>query len=256
MKVVVCVKHVPEGRMRLSADGMQMDRSGPGDINDGDSHAIEEALRVKDAHGGDVVVVSMGPEQATESLRTALAMGADRGILLCDPGAASSDLLATTRVLSKVIEQESADLMLFGQQTSDGVGGVVWQGVAERLRLPFVSQVTELAVDGMTLRVTRQTEFGDDVVESALPAAVSVSDAINEPRYASLKGKMAAKKKRLDVLALADVGLVEADAGRAGSGTVVLAVREPPPRANSIKVEDDGTAAQVIVDYLAERQFV
>lgn len=254
MKVVVSVKHVPDGRLRLDADRMQLDRGVPGDLNDADSYAIEEALRVKDGHGGEVVVVSMGPEQATESLRAALAMGADRAVLLSDPGAAGSDLLATSRALAKVLEREEADLVLFGQQTSDGVGGVVWQAVAERLRLPFVSQVTQLAVEGTTLRATRQTEFGDDTVEAALPAVVSVSDAINEPRYASLKGKMAAKRKPLETLALADVGVAATDVGEAGSGTIVLAVGEPPPRANSTIVEDEGDAARVVFGYLVERQ--
>jgi electron transfer flavoprotein beta subunit len=165
-------------------------------------------------------------------------------------------LVATSRVLAKALERENADLVLFGQQSRDGVGGVVWQAVAERLRLPFVSQVTDLAIDGTTVRVTRQTEFGDDVVEVALPAVVSVSDAINEPRYASLKGKMAAKKKPLEVLALADIGIGAGEAGEAGSKTVVLTVAEPPARANSIKVEDDGDAARVIFDYLVHRQLV
>ncbi len=256
MKVVVCVKHVPEGRLRFDAGGMKLDRSVPGDINDGDRNAIEEALRLKDSYGGEVVVVSMGPEQATESLRAALAMGADRAVLLSDPAAAGSDLVATSRMLSKVLEREGADLALFGQQTSDGVGGVVWQAVAERLRLPFVSQVAHLAVDGAKLRAIQQTEFGDNVVEAALPAVVSVNDAINEPRYASLKGKMAAKKKPLEVLALNEVGVSPTEAGNAGSKTVVLAVAEPPPRANSIRVEDDGSAAQVVFDYLVERQLV
>jgi electron transfer flavoprotein beta subunit len=233
---------------------MQLDRSVPGEINGADKHAVEEALRVKDGHGGEVVVVSMGPGQATESLRTVLAMGADRAVLLSDPAAVGSDLSATSKVLAKVIERENADLTLFGQQTSDGVGGVVWQAVAERLRLPFVSQVTQLATDGGTLRARRQTEFGDDMVEIELPAVVSVSDAINEPRYASLKGKMAANKKPLEVLSLGDIGVAVSEAGEAGSATVVLAMAEPPPRAKSIKVEDDGNAGQVVFDYLVERQ--
>jgi electron transfer flavoprotein beta subunit len=177
-------------------------------------------------------------------------------VLVSDAAAAGSDLSGTSKVLAKALERERADLVLFGQQTTDGVGGVVWQAVAERLRIPFVSQVIRLAVDGATLRVTRQTEFGDDVVEVALPAVVSVSDAINEPRYASLKGKMAAKKKPLEVLSLDDVGVSAAEAGEAGAKTIVIGVSEPPVRANATKVEDDGDAARVIFDYLVARQLV
>jgi len=215
---------------------------------------VEEALRVREAHGGEVVVVTVGPPAAGESLRTALAMGADRAVHVSDPAAAGSDLVATSAVLGHVLRREQADLVLFGQQTSDGVGGVVWPAVAERLGLPFVSQVTRLEVDGERLRAGRQTESGDDVVESPLPAVVSVSDAINEPRYASLKGQMAAKKKPLEVLTLADVGLSPSDAGEPGSRTVVLAVGAPPARAGARTVTDEGDAARVILDYLVERE--
>jgi electron transfer flavoprotein beta subunit len=256
MKIAVCVKHVPDGRLRLDDSGKQLARNVPGDINDADTNAIEEALRVKASHDGEVVVISMGPAAAADSLRTALAMGADRAVLVSDPAAAGSDLIATSKVLAKALERENADLVLFGQQASDGVGGAVWQAVAERLSLPFVSQVTTLVVDGTIVRASRQTEFGDDAVEVALPVVVSVSDAINEPRYASLKGKMAAKKKPLETLALADIGIAADDAGATGSRTVVLSVGEPPARANSIKVEDDGDAARTILDYLVENQLV
>ena len=252
MKVAVCVKHVPSGRLRLEDN--RLVRDVPGEINDADKHAVEEALRIKEAHGGEVVVVTMGPAAAAESLRTALAMGADRAVHVCDRAAAGSDLVATSAVLSHALQREQADLLLFGQQTSDGVGGVVWPAVAERLGLPFVSQVTRLEVDGERLRAGRQTESGDDVVESPLPAVVSVSDAINEPRYASLKGQMAAKKKPLEVLTLADVGLSPSDAGEPGSRTVVLAVGTPPARAGARTVTDEGDAARVILDYLVERE--
>jgi electron transfer flavoprotein beta subunit len=252
VKVAVCVKQVPSGRLRLEDN--RLVRDVPGEINDADKHAVEEALRVREAHGGEVVVVTVGPPAAGESLRTALAMGADRAVHVSDPAAAGSDLVATSAVLGHVLRREQADLVLFGQQTSDGVGGVVWPAVAERLGLPFVSQVTRLEVDGERLRAGRQTESGDDVVESPLPAVVSVSDAINEPRYASLKGQMAAKKKPLEVLTLADVGLSPSDAGEPGSRTVVLAVGAPPARAGARTVTDEGDAARVILDYLVERE--
>jgi electron transfer flavoprotein beta subunit len=256
MKIAVCVKHVPVGRLSIGPDSLRLDRSGPGELNDVDRNAIEEALGLKDDAGDEVVIVSMGPESATESLRTALAMGADRAVLVSDPAVAGSDLVATSRVLAAVLVREGADLVLFGQQTSDGGGAVLWAAVAERLRIPFVSQAGELTVDGETVRVVRETEFGNDVIEARVPALVAVSDAINEPRYTSLKGMMGAKKKPLEVLTLADLGLDAADVGDAGSGTRVLALSAPPTRANSMTVEDDGNAARVICDFLVEQQLV
>jgi electron transfer flavoprotein beta subunit len=256
MKIAVCVKHVPNGRLRLQPDSKRLDRGQPGDLNDVDKNAIEEALRLKDAGDAEVVAVSMGPAPAVDTLRNALAMGVDRAILVNDEAAAGSDLVATSKVLAKVLEREVPDLVIFGQQTVDGGGAVLWPAVADRLRAPFASQVTALTLDGGTLRLTRQTEFGDDTVEISLPAVVSVSDAINEPRYSSLKGRMAAKKKPLEELTLADLGLDAGDAGDAGSKTTVLTIGEPPTRANSTKIEDDGNAAQAIVDYLVGKQLV
>ena len=256
MKIAVCVKHVPDGRVRMEPSSGRIDRTGSGELNGFDTNAVEEALRVKEREGAgaEVVVVSMGPEPAAESLRTALALGADRAVLVSDPAAAGSDLVATSRVLAKALEREAADLVLFGQQTSDGGGGVLFSAVAERLGLPYVSQATELAVADGVARVTRQTEYGDDVIEAPLPAAVAVSDAINEPRYASLKGMMGAKRKPLETLSLADMGVDVADAGSAGSRTLVLSLGGPPARGDATRVEDESRAAQAIVDFLVERQ--
>jgi electron transfer flavoprotein beta subunit len=256
MKIAVCVKHVPDGRLRILPDTKRLDRSGPGELNDVDKNAIEEGLRIQTDRGAELVVVAMGPEPAVDSLRTALALGADRAVLVCDPAVAGSDLVATSRVLAKVLEREDADLVLFGQQTADGGGGVLWAAVAERLRLPFVSQATELELLDASVRVTRQTEFGDDVIELPLPAVVSVSDAINEPRYTSLKGRMGAKKKPLEILGIGDLGVEGTEVGEDGSMTVVLAISAPPLRANSLKIEDEGDAAQVIVDFLVDKQLV
>jgi electron transfer flavoprotein beta subunit len=256
MKIAVCVKHVPVGRLDIQPDSLRLDRSGPGELNDVDKNAIEEALGLKEDADDEVVIVSMGPEQAIESLRTALALGADRAVLVCDPAAAGSDLVATSRVLAAVLGREGADLVLFGQQTSDGGGALLWAAVADRLRLPFVSQAAELTVDGVTVRVVRETEFGNDVIEARLPALVAVSDAINEPRYTSLKGMMGAKKKPLDVLTLTDLGIDPGGAGEAGSGTRVLGLSAPPTRAGAVTVEDDGNAARAICDFLLEKQLV
>jgi electron transfer flavoprotein beta subunit len=256
MKIAVCVKHVPCGTPRLRPDELVLDRSGPGELNATDKNAIEEALRLRDhdgSDGGEVVLVTMGPDVATESLRTGLGMGADRAVLVDDPTVAGSDLLATSRVLAAVLRRESPDLALFGQQTSDGGGAVLWAAVAERLEVPFVSQATSLTPGDGFVTVVRETEVGNDTIEVAFPAVVAVSDAINEPRYTSLKGMMAAKKKPLETLTASDLGVAGA-VGAGGSGTVVLGVGAPPARAGAVTIEDEGTAAKAIVDYLAERE--
>ena len=212
---------------------------------------------MKDATGdGEVVLVSMGPAKAQDALRKALAMGADRAILVSDETAEGSDLVATSYALAKALEREGADLVLFGQQAGDSDGAVLWAAVADRLRLPVVSQAAEVTHADGKLTVKRQTEFGYDVIEAPLPAVVAVSDAINEPRYPSLKGIMGAKSKPQETLSLSDLG-VEADrAGEQGSRTEVYELNDPPARADSKKIEDDGNAAQAILDFLAEKRLV
>jgi electron transfer flavoprotein beta subunit len=183
-------------------------------------------------------------------------MGADRAVLVTDEGAAGSDLVATSKVLAKTLEREGADLVLFGQQASDADGAVLWAAVAERLKRPVVSQAAALAVETGSVRVKRQTEHGYDVIEAPLPAVVAVSDAINEPRYPSLKGIMGAKKKPFETLSLGDLGVEAGEAGDSGSKTEVLALAEPPARGDSRKIEGDGNAAQAILDFLAEKRLV
>ncbi|MBA2332355.1 MAG: electron transfer flavoprotein subunit beta/FixA family protein [Actinobacteria bacterium] len=259
MKIAVCVKQVPDAAAtkRLDPATKRLDRSGEGSLNPVDANAVEEALRIRDSTGeGEVVLVSLGPEKALDSLRKALAMGADRALLVSDPSAAGSDLVATSSVLAQALEREAADLVLFGQQASDSDGAVLWAAVAERLRLPLISQAAELTVEGAAITGKRQTEFGYDVIRAPLPAVVAVADSINEPRYPSLKGIMGAKKKQQDVLSLADLGLEEGRAGTSGSRTEVLALSEPPPRGETRKLEDDGTGAAKIVEFLAEKRLV
>src|SRR5213083_2530886 len=229
MEIVVCVKHVPEGSARLDPGSKRLDRSGEGALNHFDANAVEEALRLKGDSDTEVIVVSMGPVRAADSLRKALAMGADRALLVTDDAAAGSDLVATSAVLAKALERENPDLVLFGQQASDSDGAVLWAAVADRLRRPLVSQAAELSVADGKARVKRQTEFGYDVIEAPLPAVIAVSDAINEPRYPSLKGIMGAKKKPQETLSAADLGLDAGVLGEQGSGTTVLALGDPPP---------------------------
>jgi electron transfer flavoprotein beta subunit len=198
----------------------------------------------------------MGSPRALESLRKGLAMGADRALLVSDDAAAGSDLVATSKVLAKAIEGESPDLVLFGQQATDGDGAVLWAAVADRLKLPVVSQISELEVSGDSLTAKRQTEHGYDTIRTPLPAVLAVADSLNEPRYPSLKGIMGAKKKPQDTKALADIGVDASEAGEAGSRTTVLGLGDPPSRGETIKIEDDGDAAQKILDFLVERKLV
>jgi electron transfer flavoprotein beta subunit len=258
MKIAVCVKQVPESQAkRMDPATKRLDRSGEGALNTFDANAIEEALRAKDASGdGEVVLVSLGPEQALDSLRKGLAMGADRVVLISDAAAAGSDLVATSLALAKALEREQADLILFGQQASDSDGAVLWAAVADRLRLPLISQASELTIADGRARVKRQTEFGYDVIDAPLPAVVAVSDAINEPRYPSLKGIMGAKKKPQESVSASDLGVDAAHLGEAGSKTEVLGLGDPPARGDTVKIEDDGSGAEKIADFLAEKRLL
>jgi electron transfer flavoprotein beta subunit len=253
MKIAVCVKAVPDaasGR-RIDPSTKRLDRSGELSISEWDTYAIEEALVLKEAAGeGEVVVVSLGPERAVDALRKALAMGADRSILVTDPALEGADLLGTAQALAGALERESPDLVLFGQQSADGGGACLWAAVADRLRRPIVSQVSELTVDGGSLTGKRQTEFGYDTLRLPLPAVVAVADSINTPRYPSLKGIMGAKKKPQETLSAADV------AGVDEARTTVVALDPPPARGEARRIEDDGTAAEKIVEFLAERRLL
>ncbi|MDW8339421.1 MAG: electron transfer flavoprotein subunit beta/FixA family protein [Thermoleophilia bacterium] len=258
MRIAVCVKQVPDATApkRIDPATKRLDRSGEATFNATDLNAVEEAIRIKEAHGGEVVLVCVGPERALESLRKALAMGADRALLVADDAIAGSDLVATSRVLAAALARVEADLVLFGQASSDGDGAVLWAAVAERLRRPLVSQVAALTVEEGAVTGKRQTEHGYDTIRAPLPAVVAVSDAINEPRYPSLKGIMGAKAKPQETLSLADLDLDAELVGEAGSRTRVLALGPPPSRGDSLKIEDDGSAPQRILDYLVERRLL
>src|SRR6266511_3935711 len=257
MKIAVCVKQVPEGHRRIDPVSKRLDRSGEGALNPFDAHAVEEALRLKEATGeGEIVLLSMGPPKAQDALRKALAMGADRAVLVSDDAAAGAELVATSYALAKVLERESADVVLFGQQAGDSDGAVLWAAVADRLRLPVVSQAAEIIHGDGKLTVKRQTEFGYDVIDTPLPAVVAVSDAINEPRYPSLKGIMGAKSKPQESIGTGELGLDASQVGQAGSKTEVLALGDPPARGETVKIEDDGSSAEKIVEFLAEKRLL
>ncbi len=255
MKIAVCAKYVPETGGRIDPQTKRLDRSGEGALNQFDVNAVEEGLKLREAAGeGEVVIVSLGPARALESMRKALAMGADRVVLVSDEGAAGSDLVATSRILAAALQREEPDLVLFGQQANDSDGAVLWAAVADRLQRPLISQVAELTRENGKVRGKRQTEYGYDVIEAPLPAVVAVSDAINEPRYPSLKGIMGAKKKPQETVSLSDLGVDAGEAGEAGSRTEVYALGDPPARGDTQKIEDDGTGAEKILAFLQEKK--
>ncbi|MGI9197739.1 MAG: electron transfer flavoprotein subunit beta/FixA family protein [Candidatus Nanopelagicales bacterium] len=259
MKVAVCVKQVPDtwAEKRLKPEDSTLDReSAEGVLNELDEYAVEEALRLVEAQGGEVVVVSMGPERAGETIRKALSMGADSGIHLVDDSLHGSDALATSAALAQVLAGRGFDLIVFGSESTDARMSVVPAMVAERLGLPQVTFAQKVDVDGSSVRIERQTEYGYDTVEASLPAVVSVVEKINEPRYPSFKGIMAAKKKPVETLTVADIGL---DTGSVGLGAAWSAVSEfaaRPPKAAGTVVADDGQGGVKIADYLTEQKFI
>jgi Electron transfer flavoprotein, beta subunit len=246
LKICILVKEVPDAAVekRMDPNTKRLDRSGEKNLNPFDTHAIEAAMQIKEGGSVDVeeiVAVTMGPESAFRALHKAVSLGADRSVHLTDGSLAGSDVAATGYALAKVLEQESPDLVLLGQQSDDGECYTIGAIVADHLQMPSLTQVIKIDVENGALVCERQAEYGYDTVEIELPAVISVGDAINEPRYPSLKAIMGAKKKQLDTKSTGDVG-VEADkVGDAGSKTEVLAINPPPPKAAGQVIEDEDT---------------
>jgi electron transfer flavoprotein beta subunit len=254
MNVVVCVKQVPDpnsaGQLdqatnRLKREGVEVV------LDPGDEYGIEAGLRLAEASGGQVTVVSMGPEKALDAIRKALAMGAAKGVLVSDPALAGADALTTAKVLAAAIKREPFDLVVAATESTDGYTGVVPQMVAELLGVPSVTFAKHVEADGTTLKVNRQTEAGYDVVEADLPAVLTVTAGVFEPRYPSLKGIMAAKSKPVDRLTAADLGIENPT-----SGEQVVSVQPAEQRKAGEVLEDDGTGAQRIVDFLAAQKVI
>jgi electron transfer flavoprotein beta subunit len=258
MNIVVCVKQVPDTAVErtLRPDGT-LDRDTPdGLINEIDEYAIEEGLKIAEAHGGEVTVVSMGPAKAAESIRKALSMGADKAVHVLDEALAGSDALATSLVLARALQQTGFDLVILGAESTDARTGLVPAMLAERLGVPQLTLASKVDIDGQSVTVRRVSDDGYAVVTGSLPAVVSVVEKINEPRYPSFKGIMAAKKKPVQTLSLADLG-VDADAvGLAGSATTVADFAARPPRAAGTIVKDEGDGGVKAAAFLAERKFI
>jgi electron transfer flavoprotein beta subunit len=263
LKICVLVKEVPDAAVqkRIDPNTMRLDRSGEKNLNPFDTHALEAAMQIKE--GGaipveEVVAVTMGPSSAVRALHKAVALGADRSVHLSDEALAGSDVCATGYALAKVLESESPDLVLLGQQSDDGECYTIGAVVADHLKMPSLTQVIQIDVSDGKLRCERQAEYGYDTVEVELPAVISVGDAINEPRYPSLKAIMGAKKKPLDSKATGDVGIEAGQVGEGGSKTKVLGLNPPPAKEAGEIIEDEDTNETVekIVAWLDERKLI
>src|SRR3712207_1521486 len=233
MKIVVLVKQVPDSgaERNLKSDDNTVDRGSASNvINEMDEYAIEEALKIKEAHGGEVTVLTMGPDRATESIRKALSMGPDKAVHVVDDALAGSCAVATSKVLAAALGTLNPDLVLCGAESTDGRVQVMPHMLAERLGVAALTGARKLTVDGNTLTVERQTEEGFEVVAAATPAVVSVWDTINEPRYPSFKGIMAAKKKPVQTLSLPDLGIQASEVGLDGAYSAVVSHAKRPPR--------------------------
>ncbi len=259
MNIVVCVKQVPDtaGERTLRPGDGTLDRaSADGLINELDEYAIEEALQIAEAHGGEVTILTMGPEKASESIRKALSMGADKAVHLVDDALAGSDALATSYAIAKVLETTGFDLVVCGSESTDARTGILPAMLAERLGVPQLTQAGQVEVDGTAVTIRRVSDDGYEVVTAALPAVLSVVEKINEPRYPSFKGIMAAKKKPVQTLSLADAGIDPALVGLGHSATAVADFAARPPRAAGVIVKDEGDGGTQVAAFLAERKFI
>ena len=259
MKIVVCVKQIPDPADpgSLDPDTKTLKRDVKLIIDESDSYGVEMALQLVDAAGGGSVhLVSMVPGGEMSGLRTALAMGADSATLISDEALAGSDALSTAKVLARAIQRAEPDLVLAATESSDGYTGVVPAQVAELLGLPSVTFAKEVAVSDGKASVKRQTEAGYDLVECPLPAVVSVTAGVVEPRYPSFKGIMAAKNKPVNQLGIADLGLEPGQVGWAGGGQEIVDVAAAPARESGEIVTDEGDAHERVVAFLDELKVI
>jgi electron transfer flavoprotein beta subunit len=263
VKICVLVKEVPDAAVqkRIDSSSGRMDRSGEKNLNPYDTHAIEAAMQVREGGAAEVeeiVAVTMGPSSAVRALHKAVSLGADRSIHLSDDALSGSDVAATGYALARTLEREQPDLVLLGQQSDDGECYTIGAVVADHLKMPSLTQVIKMDVAEGKLTCERQAEYGYDTVEVDLPAVISVGDAINEPRYPSLKAIMGAKKKQLDTLSIGDAGIEAERVGEQGSRVVCGEFKEPPQKAAGTIIEDEDTNETVekILAWLDERKLI
>jgi electron transfer flavoprotein beta subunit len=259
MNIVVLVKQVPDSgseRKLDPADNTVARASADNVINEMDEYAIEEALTIKEAQGGEVTVLTVGPDSATDAIRKALSMGADKAVHVSDEAIHGSDAVQISSVLAAALQQLEYDLVICGAEATDSQMSVMPALLAERLGIPQLSGARKVTIDGGVAKVERQTDGGYWALEAPLPAIVSTWDTINEPRYPSFKGIMAAKKKPVETKSLADLGVDPSTLGLAAATTQVLDFAGRPPKGEGVKVTDEGDGAQKLVDFLASQKIV
>ncbi|EYR63772.1 electron transfer flavoprotein subunit beta [Actinotalea ferrariae CF5-4] len=262
MKIVVCVKHVPDVQAdrRFTDDGLVDRTQGDGTLNELDENAVEAALALAEAHGGEVVALTMGPADAEDAVRRALQMGADQAVHVQDDALAGSDVFATAAVLAAAVrrlgEDAPVDLVVTGMAALDGLMSVVPSLLAAELGTSQATLAAELAVEDGAVRVRRDLDDATEVVRAPLPAVVSVTDQSNQPRYPNFKGIMAARKKPVTTWSLADLGVDAGAVGAAGARTRVLQATPRPPRENRVLVTDDGGAGTQLAAYLVQNRLV
>jgi electron transfer flavoprotein beta subunit len=259
MDIAVLIKQVPDtwSERTLTQPDWTLDRDAADAVIDEiDTRGVEAALQLVEKHGGEVTVVTMGPDRATEALRKALAMGVHKAVHVSDDGFAGSDALQTSAALAAALKTLAVDLVITGNESTDGRTGSVPSMLAERLGLPQVTSVRTLDIDGTTLRAERVHDGGYSEVTSTLPAVISVTEKINEPRYPNFKGIMAAKKKPVTTLGIAELGLDSATTGLANAATVVVDGAPRPPRESGEKITDDGTGGTKAAEFLAAARLI
>jgi electron transfer flavoprotein beta subunit len=259
VNIVVLVKQVPDtwAERKLQDSDKTLDRASVDVVmNEIDEYAVEEALKLKEASGGEVTILTMGPDRAVETIRKALSMGADKAVHLSDPALAGSDAVQTSYALAKVLETLEYDLVITGSEATDSRMAIMPALLAERTGRPQLSGARKVTAEGGSVRIERQTENGYDVVEASTPAIVSVVEKINEPRYPSFKGIMAAKKKPLTTLTVADAGIDAGQVGIASAPSQVASFSNKPPRQAGQVVKDEGDGGTKIAEYLASQKLV
>ena len=253
MNIVVCVKQIPDPANPSELDPSTHYLVRPEDqvMDDGDRYGVEMALQLAEASEGSVTLVSMGPAGNLQGIRQALAMGADKAVIVTDDALAGAGALETAQVLAAAISKEGFDLVMCGTESTDGYTGVVPQQVAELLGVPALTYARKVEIDGSTIKIEQQTGAGYNEVEAPAPAVLSLTAGVVEPRYPTFKGIMAAKKKPVDQLSLGDL-----DAAISGSGQEIMSVAAAPGREAGVKIEDEGEAHLEVVAKLQELKVV
>ena len=259
MNILVCAKVVPIASVTIQIDPATrrlVRKDVAQELDPQAAKGLEEALRLAEKHGGTVTLVTMGGEDATIGIKSALAMGATAAIHLSDPALAGSDALGTAKALAAAIRKAPFDLVICATESSDTYTGLVPGQLAQLLGIPPLTFATSVTVDGKTVTIKRQSEGGYDVATAELPALVTVTTGINEPRYPTLKGIIGAKKKEIRKYTAADLGLGAADVGESGAREKVLTVGRPPARPPGTIVKDEGEGGRQITDFLASLKLI